>query len=324
MPVTWDDIDDSNDGIEVEEANLCLMAKDDADEVTFSNFCLSCKKVEITFDSLLKDSEILSQKCLSQRDQLIEIKKQNEKLQKQNQEYLQTIQNLKLANLNLSKQKNVLDTLPLETFEKQNDSLKNQVEEPTNITMLKQTTETFEEENNLLKNQVKGLTKDITSFVKSTETFQKIIGSQKRMLDKTGIGFNISKKQELYKKVFMPKPDKKILVPIKRKECTFCRKHGHSEDNCFHKKKKDCIKSIHHGTNYQVKKKKKCSYCNKFGHHKSKCYSKNKSFKNTNPQGPKSIWVPKLLLTPDTGMYAGNQEKALVLGQWLLKAYDRG
>jgi hypothetical protein len=64
MHVTWDDIDESNDGIEVEEANLCLMAKDDAEEVTFSNSCLSCKKVEIIFDNLLKDSEILSQKCL--------------------------------------------------------------------------------------------------------------------------------------------------------------------------------------------------------------------------------------------------------------------
>ena len=46
----------SNDGIEVEEANLCLMAKDDAEEVTFSNSCFSCKKIEIIFDNLLKDS----------------------------------------------------------------------------------------------------------------------------------------------------------------------------------------------------------------------------------------------------------------------------
>ena len=97
----------SNDGIGVEEANLCLMAKDDAEEVTFSNSCFSCKKIEIIFDNLLKDSETLSQKCLSQRYQLIEIKKQNEELQKRNEEYLQTIQNLKLANLKLSEQKDV-------------------------------------------------------------------------------------------------------------------------------------------------------------------------------------------------------------------------
>jgi len=112
----------SNDGIEVEEANLCLMAKDDAKEVTFSNSCFSCKKIEIIFDNLLKDSETLSQKCLSQRYQLIEIKKQNEELQKWNEEYLQTIQNLKLANLKLSEQRDVLNTLPLETFEEKKSS----------------------------------------------------------------------------------------------------------------------------------------------------------------------------------------------------------
>jgi len=64
----------------------------------------------------------LSQKCLSQRYQLIEIKKQNEELQKRNEEYLQIIQNLKLANLKLSEQKDVLNTLPLETFEKKKSS----------------------------------------------------------------------------------------------------------------------------------------------------------------------------------------------------------
>jgi len=75
--------------------------------------------------------------------------------------------------------------------------------------MSEQTTETFEKENNFLKNQVEGSLKDITSFVKSTETFRKIIGSQKGMFDKTGIGFNISKEQKLYKNFFIPKPDKK-------------------------------------------------------------------------------------------------------------------
>jgi len=201
MSATWDDIDNENDGIEIEEANLCLMTKDDAEEVIFSNSCSSCQKIEIIFDNLLNDSENLSQKCLSQRDKLIEIKKQNEELQKRNEEYLQTISNLKLANLKLSETKISLDTPPLESIEKI-DSLKIQMEERTNdITIVKQT-ETFEEENNFLKNQVEGLTNDISSFVKSTETFQKIIGSQMGMLDKTGIGFNISKKQKLYKDFF--------------------------------------------------------------------------------------------------------------------------
>ena len=88
----------------------------------------------------------------------------------------------------MSEQKDVLNTLPLKTFEKENDSLKIQVEELTNdTTIFEQTTETFEEENNSLKTQVEELTNDITSFVKSTETFQKIIGSQAGMFDKVGI-----------------------------------------------------------------------------------------------------------------------------------------
>ena len=231
MSATWDDIDNENDGIEIEEANLCLMTKDDAEEVIFSNSCSSCQKIEIIFDNLLNDSETLSQKCLSQRDKLIEIKKQNEELQKRNEEYLQTIQNLKLANLKLSETKISLDTPPLEIIEKI------EMEECTNNITIVKKTETVEEENKFLKNQVEGLTNDISSFVKSTETFQKIIGSQMGMLDKTGIGFNISKKQKLYKD-FFPKPGKKILVPKIRKECTLCRKHGHSKDNCFYKKKK--------------------------------------------------------------------------------------
>jgi len=56
MPATWDYIDNENDGIEVEEANLCLMTKDDAEEVIFSNSCSSCQKIEIIFDNLLNDS----------------------------------------------------------------------------------------------------------------------------------------------------------------------------------------------------------------------------------------------------------------------------
>jgi len=58
---------------------------------------------------------------------------------------------------------------------------------------------------------VERLTNDITSFVKSTETFKKIIGAQKSMLDKTGISFNISKTQKMYKNFFLPKPDKNAL-----------------------------------------------------------------------------------------------------------------
>ena len=41
-----------------------------------------------------------------------------------------------------------------------------------------------------------------------------------------------------------------------------------------------------------------------------------------NSQGPKRLWVPKTLLTSSAGMSSSSQEKAMVLGQWMLKTYD--
>ncbi|GAU50421.1 hypothetical protein TSUD_184430 [Trifolium subterraneum] len=43
----------------------------------------------------------------------------------------------------------------------------------------------------------------------------------------------------------------------------------------------------------------------------------------TNTQGPKKLWVPKNLLNSNVGMPSSSQEKTLVLGQWMLKTYDR-
>ena len=50
--------------------------------------------------------------------------------------------------------------------------------------------------NALLKKEVNSLKNDLTLFIKSTETFQKIVGSQIGMINQTGIGFDASKNQK--------------------------------------------------------------------------------------------------------------------------------
>ena len=63
----------------------------------------------------------------------------------------------------------------------------------------------------------------------------------------------------------------------------------------------------------------------RWGHQTSKCYTKRSIpfRKVTNTQGPKKQWVPKNLLLFDAGMYAPQQEKrVVVLGKWMLQAYD--
>jgi hypothetical protein len=50
--------------------------------------------------------------------------------------------------------------------------------------------ENSKNENTILKKEVKELRNDLSHFIKSTETFQKIVGSQITMIDKSDLGFN--------------------------------------------------------------------------------------------------------------------------------------
>lgn len=41
-------------------------------------------------------------------------------------------------------------------------------------------------------------------------------------------------------------------------------------------------------------------------------------------QGPEKLWVSKILLLSGVGMFVQQQkEKVVVLGQWMLQAYDQ-
>ena len=79
---------------------------------------------------------------------------------------------------------------------------------------------------------------DLALFIKSTETFQKIIGSQVGISNHTGIDFDASKHQKLYKNFFIPEKDKL--------KCSFCDKNGRSESLCFHKKRMIKEHSLQH------------------------------------------------------------------------------
>jgi len=158
----------------------------------------------------------------------------------------------------------------------------------------------IKEQNKVLKKYVHKLENDIIKFVKSTETFQNIMGVQKNSSDKTCTGFKTNHKQKMYENLFIP--DKRT----ERYKCTYYKKYGHLEKFYFRKEKE------------LVFQKKRYMFKTNL----TKSHKENFSKNNTNHQGPKKIWVPKTLLTSTAGMSHNSQEKALVLGQWMLKTYD--
>ncbi|XP_073220723.1 uncharacterized protein [Cicer arietinum] len=201
MMITWDDSDESSSEQEKEEeANLCLMAKSENEKVSISDLCPNCEKLEVEFDSLLNDSYTLSQKCMFQKTQLVEIKKQNEELQKKNDEYVKIIQELQQSHFQNSEKQKILETHP-----------------PDEDT-----------EKEILKTEVMELKNDISNFVKSTETFQKIMGSQSGIFDKAGIGFKSSQKQKFLKQVH-PQINKRKPWYLD----SGCSRHMTRDKHCF-------------------------------------------------------------------------------------------
>jgi hypothetical protein len=163
----------------------------------------------------------------------------------------------------------------------------------------------IQEENAKLKKDVSVLEKDISKFLKSTQTFEKINGSCLGVISTSGLGFGTHQKEKSCENSFVPHKEKHV----KKLVCSFCHKHGHVRFFCFKRKalqkKKDYSQNI---------------LQNRF--QKNMPYRKPAFMRNTNSQGPMSLWVPKVLLNSYAGMSPNNEEKTLVLGQLLLKAYD--
>jgi len=282
--ITWDDLEEPQ-AEEGEEANICLMAKSDNEEVILFDKSPLNKELENTNDSLLFDSNFLTNKCYSLQKEINELKEGKEKLQTMNNDQKKIIQSLQDSYF--------------QATEKIKDLSKTQ--NPIN-------------ENTLLKNEVKGLRNDLTLFIKSTETFQKIIGSQVGMTDHTSVGFDISKHQKIYEIFFIPGKGKL--------KCSFYNKNGHIESFCFHKK--GMIK-INPELSYSLQNKEKPfikkegAYCKRSGHLDINCFLKIKHLEllKTNNEGPTDSGVPKKPLTQNAGIFSKCKEKAMVLGQWL-------
>jgi hypothetical protein len=294
MMATKCDFDDSQ--LE-EKDSICLMVNE---EVKNSKPCSLCIEREVKFDSLLNDSNSLSQKFIFLENQLFEIKKENEKLQILNDKYFKTIQELQYSHLKMFEQHNIIN-------EKQ---ITNQLLECSKI----------HEDNVVLKDDVLELKNDKTNSVKSIETFQNIKESQVLVFDKTSLDCRTFQKQKSCESFFVHHNDQKI----QRYKCSYCCKYGHIESFCFKKnfnRKEHSHKKREQSQNVlQMHSYSKTSYKRSTYYHKKKSYKRN----NTNLQGPKSLWVPKSLLTCFVGVSLSNQEKVLRLGKLMLKEYDFG
>jgi hypothetical protein len=160
------------------------------------------------------------------------------------------------------------------------------------------------------------------------------LGSQNAFYDRFGLGHNPYQNRKLYEKCLIPNKEKNF----QKYKCDFCHKDGHLEAFCFKKKERKQVfyRTPEHSQNglrnrnfrkpvhrHSLNTLRRDVY--KRTPYKRSSYSQRIPYKKfeTNTQGPKKLWVPKNLLNSNVGMPSSSQEKALVLGQWMLKTYDR-
>ncbi|KAK2354753.1 gag-protease polyprotein [Trifolium repens] len=294
MMATWDETDEeSEEEHEEQTANVCLMTHSVTEEVS-TEPCSSCQKTEHLFDNLLYDTQLLNQKNGKLRDEVTKANEERDKYKAENIILHQMLDNMQNSHKDMSKQ---IDEIRKE-------------KNPLECSKLK-------EENVFLKNRVSVLENDLRKFITSTKTFDKILGSQFGVFDKAGIGYRPYQNKKLYENFFLPKKQKKN----QKYKCTFCLKEGHLETFCFKKKERKQPLSQHreHSQNDPRKRIYKPPH-RRTSHQVVKRPAKTVF---TNPQGPRNLWVPKVLLKSNVGMSSSSQEKAMVLGQWLLKTYDK-
>jgi len=146
---------------------MCLMAQsDDEEEVIVYKTHPLYRDLESKIDSLLYDSNFLNNRCHSLIKELYELKEEKEKLQSKYDESRKTIQTLQGSHFKMSEQQKELNRKQKGIFSK-----------PFEV----------QKENTLLKKEVEELKNDLTYFIKSTETFQNILGSQDRSVEKFGL-----------------------------------------------------------------------------------------------------------------------------------------
>ncbi|GAV77757.1 zf-CCHC domain-containing protein, partial [Cephalotus follicularis] len=133
----------------------------------------------------------------------------------------------------------------------------------------------LEKENRNLKEEIDALKKTFSKFSNSSEKLENLLGIQRCVFDKAGLGYEDMNNVKLYQTLFERKEriekEKVQKVQIKKKivkiSCDYCGKNGHTSFTCFHKKNAMFKKNLNNS----------CNFCGEHGHTSSHCYHKKNS-----------------------------------------------
>jgi hypothetical protein len=234
---------------------FCLMAYED--EVTsklnsLEDESYSYDELQNAFEELVEEFEknvlknkVFKKKVTSLSNELDDFKSKNEILEKQI---------ISLNDKNLSLEKEIIKL----KIESQSFIEKMKAKDVETLSQIAYDSNLLVNENKELKLKVENLNKILTNFTNGKKNLDNLLGSQRCVFDKAGIGYNSKIKEKHYQKFFIN--ENFLKSPI----CKHCGKLGHNIHTCPMKNMIWVVK----GTTPP----------------------------KANPSGPKKIWVPKKVI----------------------------
>jgi hypothetical protein len=212
----------SNDEEDSTEA-FCLMAYED--EVTsklnsLEDESYSYDELQNAFEELVEEFEknvlknkVFKKKVTSLSNELDDFKSKNEILEKQI---------ISLNDKNLSLEKEIIKL----KIESQSFIEKMKAKDVETSSQIAHDSNLLVNENKELKLKVENLNKILTNFTNGKKNLDNLLGSQRCVFDKAGIGYNPKIKEKHYKKIFIN--ENFLKSPI----CKHCEKLGHNIHTC--------------------------------------------------------------------------------------------
>jgi hypothetical protein len=247
-PQTSNDEEDSTE-------TFCLMAYED--EVTsklnsLEDESYSYDELQNAFEELVEEFEknvlknkVFKKKVTSLSNELDDFKSKNEILEKQI---------ISLNDKNLSLEKEIIKL----KIESQSFIEKMKAKDVETSSQIAYDSNLLVNENKELKLKVENLNKILTNFTNGKKNLDNLLGSQRCVFDKAGIGYNPKIKEKHYQKFFIN--ENFLKSPI----CKHCGKLGHNIHTCPMKNMIWVVKET--------------------------------TPPKANPSGPKKIWVPKKVI----------------------------
>ncbi|GAV67311.1 hypothetical protein CFOL_v3_10817 [Cephalotus follicularis] len=206
MVATWDDSDLSSSeesGSDKEVVNFALMALEGytSEDESENEVNFTFDELQNAYDKLYDEYESSCLKNKSLKKNVISMSKELEVLKSENSKHINEIEYLKDKN---SFYLNEIDVLNVSS------KLSND----------------FMEENEKLKIEIDALKKSFSTFSNSSAKLDNLLGLQRCVFDKAGLGFEEMKNVKHFKNFFVKKVEPKIVY-------NYCGKLGHISTSCI-------------------------------------------------------------------------------------------